>query len=230
MKTVTAVKLSLLILLFVGCKTAAPDSAEILDKGMNSSGKPVFIWPTDSNHRNYDRLAELMNQYSELTGNCLNRPAEGSGEAAFKTELESRRRVVKQAFMTGGLAKGCLAFRQNFIDQNYVGSAFAQYGYCNESSYTALCLATQAGFKNTEILKCDTMHYTNDHTFTMVERPGQKWCMMDRYDLINKGHFFCNASWNEPTKLIFVGSSAANHRWYEGIACKTLDRWLAGLK
>jgi hypothetical protein len=170
-------------ILAVACKSPNTSTSQTLDHGVSPTGQPLFVWPKDHDHRNYDRLAELMTEYASLTGNCLNKDAIGPGEVAFKTELESRRKIVRQAFKTGGVTKGCASYKENFIDKTYNGSPFAQYGYCNESSYTALCLATQAGFKENEILKCDTMHYTNDHTFTMVSRPGQKWCVMDRYDL-----------------------------------------------
>lgn len=215
--------------LTLACKSTSTTTSQTLDQGTSPTGQPLFVWPTDHDHRNYDRLAELMTEYASLTGNCLNKDAIGPGEVAFKTELESRIKIVRQAFKTGGVTKGCASYKENFIDKTYNGSPFAQYGYCNESSYTALCLATQAGFKENEILKCETMHYTNDHTFTMLSRPGQKWCVMDRYDLIHKGNFFCNANWSEGPKLLFVDGQAANDRWYQGIMCWQLDQWLKRL-
>lgn len=221
--------LLIVLITIVSCKSTNSDTSQTLDQGVNASGQPLFVWPSDRNHRNYDRLAHLMKEYATLTGNCLNKAPIGAGEVEFKSELESRRRIVRQAFVSGGVTKGCAVYKENFIDKTYKGSPFAQYGYCNESSYTALCLATQAGFKESEILKCDTMA-TADHTFTMVSRPGQKWCVMDRYDLIGKGNFFCNAYWYEGPKLLMVDNSSARDRWYQGIMCRPLDQWLRQLK
>lgn len=221
--------LILTLLSLISCKSTSPQQSQVLDKGTSSTGQTVFVWPKNVGNRDYDKLAEQMTQYATLTGNCYNQTANGAGETQFKSELESRRKTVRNAFKSGGIERGCASYKENFIDKTYNGSPFAQYGYCNESSYTALCLATQAGFKPNEILKCVTMALGNDHTFTLLERPGQKWCMMDRYDLIDKGNFFCNVYWDEPTKLIFVDHSAANHRWYQGVMCYPLDRWLKTL-
>jgi len=200
------------------------DNPLSLDKGQHQ-GQEVFTWPAPGEviHRDYERLKELMTQYSQLVGTSRNPDFQGtSGEFAWRLPggiRDNQWACVKKAGPFGS-DKWCEAVVDQFVNRFVPsGSKYRQYGNCGEGARVGVCLAKRAGFRDDEIKLCEA---TADHVFAIVKRD-PKWCVLERWDIENRGHFFCDVEVDSDDQTVRVKNKPIGHEWYQGVTCYTLN-------
>ncbi len=199
-----------------------------LDQGTTPEGDIVFKWPKadETIHRDYDRVAELMKEYSELVGTCLHRGATGPGEEAWLSYIRSEQFAKTGAALRESTEAFCSEVVNQLIDR-YVpsGSRYRQYGNCGEGGRVGACLARRSGFKDSEIRVCLSK---NDHFFGMVYRGEEngkdhKWCILDRWDLI--GNFNCDVDVDDIAHEITYQGKPTGQNWFAKAKCATLEEY-----
>jgi len=203
-----------------------------LDRGRTAEGDVVFKWPSarETIDRDYDRLSELMTEYSKLVGTMLKRAPEGRGEEAWASWIRSDQSRRCEARRTSGSIAWCEEVVTQLVDRFVPsGSTYRQYGNCGEGGRIGACLAKRAGFKDNEIRLCLSQ---NDHFFAMVWRGKEestgvdhKWCILDRWDLI--GHFSCGVDVDTSRRVVTKNGRAQSNEWLNKVKCDTLENYVS---
>jgi len=197
----------------------------------NCAGQPndcytVYAWPATLPRRDYDAIGAQMREYSKLVGTLLRRQAKGPGEESWVAYQRSENfgRVVRA--MPRGTTAFCGAVVKSLVETLVPeGSEFRQYGNCGEGGHVGACLAYKAGFDENEIRVCAS---DNDHFFAMVrhEQPEKKWCILDRWPLINQDNFECDVDWDSSRREVTHKGAAVDKEWFKQVTCVSLQQYL----
>ncbi len=186
----------------------------------------IYQWPATIPTRSYDAIADQMREYSKLVGTLLKREAKGPGEEAWASYLRSQQyTAVRRAAPRGG-REMCGAVIKSFVDTLVPsGSDFLQYGNCGEGGHIGACLAYKAGFEENQIRLCGSDH---DHFFAMVEAetPAQKWCVLDRWSIINSDNYACDVDWDPDTRHVTYKGENVQQKWFEDVTCVTMKEYM----
>jgi hypothetical protein len=187
-----------------------------------TDGKARFCWPAAGEviDRDYARLGQLMTEYATLVGTCLNRDPDGPGEEEFLENRQFSGMEIVDGLRLGGLKGMCEAVVDELVKTTYEGSKFCQYGNCGEGALIGVCLALRSGFQTNEIRYCRAGKV---HVFGMVyKNPREKWCVMDRWDVVQRGFFHCGADWDPSQKTLTLDGVSSTAEWYRDVTCQDL--------
>ena len=174
----------------------------------------VFRWPSKDEVSTLKGLDKHVNLYAKQVGTCLHRTPEGDGEIEWCRGRSNRWSSVWDKRNTS-FASMCREIVKQFVATTFTGSKHCQYGNCGEGGHTFMCMAAHGGYPRTHIVNCSS---TNDHNFSMVwGGDTKKWCVMDRWDIINQGYFYCNANVVNGT-LEYKGVKSTS-KWYQDVTC-----------
>lgn len=186
----------------------------------------VYQWPASLPDRDHDAIAAQMREYSKLVGTLLKRQAKGPGEETWLNYARSNaNREVYRAAPRGADAF-CGAVVKSFVNTMLPeGSDFRQYGNCGEGGHIGACLAYKAGFEEDEIRFCSSDH---DHFFAMVQAkdPADKWCVLDRWSLINSDNYACGVDWESDSRTITYKGERVDMQWFTDVTCSTMEDYL----
>ena len=196
------------------------------------AGKPndcytVYVFPAKIAARDYDDLGKQMREYAKLVGTLLHRKAKGPGEETWVSYQRSQAFSDVRAGAAKGVTAMCGAVVKSMIDSLVPeGSDFRQYGNCGEGGHVGACLATKAGFGDEEIRVCASDH---DHFFGMVKHSDEakKWCVMDRWNLINDENFECDVDWDKDKRAVTYKGEKVTQEWFTDVTCVTLKTYIA---
>lgn len=183
-----------------------------------SDANIVFRWPKAQEVSTLDGLAKHVTLYSDQVGTCLHRKPEGAGEREWCATRTDRWRMVWESRDTSFSAM-CSEIVKQFVKTTYTGSEHCQYGNCGEGGHIFMCMAAHGGFSRKHIYNCSSK---NDHNFSILWAGSEKkYCVLDRWDIISKGHFFCNAGVKDGT-LVHEGQKTTA-KWYQDLTCTRSD-------
>ncbi len=211
-----------------GCQykvaTAGQPIIRVKDLG-TVGGKTVYRWPKSIPHE-YAALDTQMNEYAHFVGTSLHKLPSGAGETAWLTGVRADQEKNISKAARYGARVWCGQVITQLVDNLLPeGSAFRQYGNCGEGGEVGACLAYKAGFAENEIRMCAS---TNDHAFAMVKHtdPAQKWCLLDRWPIVEGKNFICGIDWDPVTRRVTNQGTAVPSHWFERVNCATLPDYL----
>ena len=188
----------------------------------------IYQWPATIPTRNHDAIAGQMREYSKLVGTLLKRAPTGPGEESWIEYIRGEQgRAVGRAARNGAKAM-CGAVIKQFVDTLVPeGSTYRQYGNCGEGGHIGACLAYKAGFEEEQIRLCASDH---DHFFAMVqaETPAQRWCILDRWSLINNDNYACDVDWDADARQVTYKGAPAEQQWFKDVSCVSMTGYMQG--
>lgn len=177
----------------------------------------VYRWPAKMASRSFDELGAQMREYSKLVGTLLHKAPSGPGELSWTMHERSQQYRHYTSAAAGGSGAFCEAVVTSLVDNLLPeGSEFLQYGNCGEGGRVGACLALKAGFSENEIRVCSS---DNDHFFGMVRHPTKKWCILDRWPLVNEDNFACDVDWDENERVITHEGEQREEEWFQDVTC-----------
>jgi hypothetical protein len=185
----------------------------------------IFRWPKTIPGKDHDAVGQQMREYSKLVGTVLHREPDGPGEQSW---LEYKRSAQYDAVVSaapGGPTALCEQVVKSFVDDLVPeGSEHRQYGNCGEGGHIGACLALKAGFAASEIRVCAS---ENDHFFAMVKHPSKKWCLLDRWKLVNDDNFVCGVDYDATARQVTHEGTAIAEDWFQKVNCTSFASYVA---
>ena len=201
----------------------------------------TYQWPqapalSSSDYRSKKFLSKEISSYGEIVKASLRGSwwfASTPGEADFlMNRAEPGLRAI--ASIANGADAYCKAVRAEFVDKRYADPDNPQWGNCGEGSHVGVCLARADGFRPSETWLCTAGAV---HAFTMVLDPeapaaDPSFCVLDRWDVTQSGHFYCNAKMSTTTPEAMGGTLVkrtngqwveSTHEWYQNVRCATFE-------
>jgi hypothetical protein len=186
----------------------------------------AFDWPSPGTV-NQGNLEQLISEYSKSVQICLGKDphALNSAESEWCRTRDSRWdsifEVIRSVQIEGPL--GSLLDKRTAVCEqvkfNFVATRIQsqQFGNSNEGALVFYCLAHEAGYRN--LMTCRS---ENDHAFAVVlddSKGTPRMCVMDRWDLVGLGNFFCGANIvNGKIEAQNAGTDVRN--WYSRVTCE----------
>jgi hypothetical protein len=196
----------------------------------------IFTWPKTITQRDLSPTGELaknMRQYTEFVGIVGDfegyNEVKGAGAKAwlYGGIRKQQSRANYLAALRGPEAY-CSSVVSTLVESLLPeGSEYRKYGNCGEGGRVAACLATKAGFRPDEIRVCLS---ENDHFFSMVKHqdPAKRWCLLDRWEVINDDSFSCEVDWDPATRVVSYKGvpMPPSEEWFQKVSCLPFDIFL----